>query len=138
MDNMNNMNNMNNPNPYYNQPAPVVTTPVRSIALCIILSIVTCGIYSLIWFYQLNEDTRNLTKNYEGQTSGIALLLAMVTCGIYQLFWMYKQGEKIDRYKASFGVPGGSNGILYLVLSLFGLSIVSMALMQDELNKMPR
>jgi amino acid transporter len=133
------MDNMNNQTPYYNQhPAPVGNTPIRSIALCIILSLVTCGIYALVWFYQLNEDTRNLTRDYEGQTSGIALLLSIVTCGIYQLIWMYKQGEKIDRYKASRGIPGGSAGILYLVLSIFGLSIVSMALMQDELNKMPR
>ncbi len=133
------MDNMNNQNPYYNQhPAPVGNTPVRSIALCIILSLVTCGIYALVWFYQLNEDTRNLTKDYDGQTSGIALLLSIVTCGIYQLIWMYKQGEKIDRYKAAYGVPGGNTGILYLILSIFGLSIVSMALMQDELNKMPR
>ncbi len=132
------MENMNYQNSYVPQPAPESNVPTRSIAACIILSIVTCGIYALVWFYQLNEDTRNLTRDYEGQTSGVALVLSLVTCGIYQLFWMYKQGDKIDRFKASRGVPGGNAGILYLILAIIGLGIVSLALMQDELNKIPR
>ena len=35
------------------------------------------------------------------------------------------------------GIPTGSRSIVYLVLSIFGLSIVAYALMQDTLNKFP-
>ena len=47
----------------------------------------------------------------------------------------YKQGEKIDKAYADRGLPTGSRSIVYLVLSIFGLSIISYALMQDSLNK---
>ena len=32
----------------------------RNIALCIILSIVTCGIYGLIWLVFLTDDTNTV------------------------------------------------------------------------------
>lgn len=41
----------------------------RNIALCIILSLVTCGIYGIYWFVCLTEDTKT-AANVEG-TSGI-------------------------------------------------------------------
>ena len=66
----------------------------------------------------------------------MAVLLTIVTCGIYGLYWAYKQGEKIDAAKANRGVASGNSGILYLILSIFGLGIVAWALMQNELNQM--
>lgn len=108
----------------------------RSIAMCIILSIVTCGIYGIYWFICLTNDT-NAVAQTEGTSGGMAFLLSLVTCGIYGLYWMYKQGEKLDNAKRAKGLSGESNsGILYLILSLFGLGIISYALMQDSLNKL--
>ena len=118
--------------------APAADIPVRSIVTCILLSIVTCGIYLYVWLYNLNEDMRRVTGDTNGPSGGVVILLALVTCGIYMIYWMYKQGDAIDRIKAARGMPNGNTGILYLVLSIFGLSIVSMALLQDELNKMAR
>ena len=48
----------------------------------------------------------------------------------------FKQGEKLDAAKNSRGIPSSNSGILYLILSLFGFSIVAWALMQNELNKL--
>lgn len=126
------------PNGGYPGGGPGTGLEVRSIVLCIILSLVTCGIYSLYWIYVLAEDMKRASRDPNAPSGGMVLLLSIVTCGIYQLFWMYRQGETIDRIKQSIGVFSNNTGIIYLVLSLFGLSIVSMALMQDELNKFPR
>ena len=38
--------------------------------------------------------------------------------------------------KASRGLSSGNSGILYLILAIFGLGIVSYALMQNELNQL--
>ena len=71
-----------------------------------------------------------------GNTSGgMALVFSLITCGIYSISWAYKMGEKLDMARAQRGVPTGSLAIVYLVLSLFGLSIVTFALIQSELNK---
>ena len=107
----------------------------RNVALCIVLSLVTCGIYGIYWFVCLTNDTNTVTGE-EGTSGGLAFLFSIITCGIYSFFWAYKQGEKLDKAKVERGMQSGSNAILYLLLSIFGLSIVAWALMQSELNKM--
>ncbi|MBQ6696687.1 MAG: DUF4234 domain-containing protein [Lachnospiraceae bacterium] len=107
----------------------------RSVATCIILSFVTCGIYMIYWFICLNNDANTVSGDF-GTSGGMALLLTFVTCGIYGIYWMYKQGEKIDNAKRARGMASDNTGIIYLVLSICGLGIVSYALMQDSLNKL--
>ena len=108
----------------------------RNIALCIILSIVTCGIYGLYWIYKLTEDVNKLTGDPNATSGGMVILLSIITCNIYMWYWLYKQGDAIDQVKASRGLSSGNSGILYLILAIFGLGIVSYALMQNELNQL--
>ena len=110
----------------------------RNIGLCIVLSIITCGIYGIYWFVVLANDT-NVASGHaqDGTSGGVAFLLTLVTCGIYGYYWAYKQGEKLNEAKAMRNMPADSNaGIIYLILQIFGLGIVAYALMQNELNKM--
>ncbi len=107
----------------------------RSLATCIILSIVTCGIYSIIWFISMANDL-NVASGNPGDTSGgMAYLLGIITCGIYLWFWLYKAGEKVDTIHSYNGQPKSNSGILYIALAFFGLSIVAYCLIQNELNK---
>ena len=110
----------------------------RNIGLCIVLSIITCGIYAIYWFIVLANETNAASGHaQDGTSGGIAFLLTLVTCGIYGIYWAYKQGEKLNEAKAMGNMPVDSNaGILYLILELLGLGIVGYALMQNELNKM--
>ena len=59
-----------------------------------------------------------------------------MTCGIYHLYWAYTAGEKLDAVRHFRGLPVQSNGVVYLLLSLFDFSVVAWALMQNELNRM--
>lgn len=105
----------------------------RNVALCIVLTIVTCGIYGLYWMVCLNDDAIEVTG--VGQTTGVmAVVFTIITCGIYGFYWCYKMGEKLDMARSKRGVPTGNQAILYLILSIFGLSIISWALIQSELN----
>ena len=107
----------------------------RNIALCIVLSIVTCGIYGIYWFICLSNDANTVSRT-NGTSGGTAFLLSLVTCGIYSFYWMFKQGEKLDAAKTAKGMPSSNSGIIYLVLAIFGLGIISYALMQDSINKL--
>ena len=111
----------------------VVYTTVmpRSVALCVVLSIVTCGIYMFYWIYKLNNEVNELAQEPMATGGGMVILLSIVTCGIYYFFWLYKMGEKTDYIRRI----NASSSILYLVLGLFGLGIVSLALMQDNINR---
>ena len=119
------------------QPTYAMVQP-KNIALCIILSLITCGIYALYWIYTANEDMK-VISNTPGDTSGgMVILLSIVTCGIYEWFWLYKQGQKVDNAKVARGQASGNSAILYLILSIFGLSIVTMAIMQNEINELSK
>ena len=104
----------------------------RNIALCIVLSIVTCGLYGLYWYVCLTNDT-NAAAGTEGPSGGVTLLLTIITSNIYSLYWGYKQGEKIDIIKQKHGQPSSNSNILYLILC-FLIPVVAWALMQNELN----
>jgi TRAP-type C4-dicarboxylate transport system permease small subunit len=106
----------------------------RNIALCIIFSMVTCGIYGIYWFVCLTNDTNTVSEEYD-TAGGTALLLTIITCGIYGLFWAYKRGEKIDVAKLKRGIPAGNGGVLYLLLYIFG-GLIAFALIQNELNQL--
>lgn len=108
----------------------------RDVVVAIILTIVTCGIYGLVWFVNLTDEINSVSNNPSDTSGGVSLLLTLVTCGIYGWIWYFKMGEKLDEASQMRGLPTQSRGILYLVLGLFGLGIVSYALMQDSLNKM--
>ena len=110
------------------------TVQQRNIALCVILSLVTCGIYGLYWFVCMTDDT-NTVANEEGTSGVMALVLTLVTCGLYGLYWAYKCGDKLDKAKADRGMPASNGGVLYLILYIFG-GIIAYALIQNELNKL--
>lgn len=107
----------------------------RNLVLYLVLSVVTCGLFALYWMVVLTDDA-NAASGEQGTSGAMTLLLAIVTCGIYTLYWMYKQGEKIDAAKSARGEASSNTGLIYLVLAVFGLGIVSYALMQNELNKL--
>ena len=106
----------------------------RSVPLCVILSIVTGGIYMLYWYVCVTNETDAVTGE-PGPGGGVSLLLNIVTCGIYGLYWGWKMGDKLDASRARNGVVPGSFSILFLLLNLFGLTIVTLAIVQNELNR---
>lgn len=101
-----------------------------------VLSIVTCGIYNLYWWACL-ADEGNIGAGTPGTSGAGVVLLSIITCGIYGLFWAYSMGDKVNQAKAQRGIVADTNaGLAYLLLNLFGFSLVTNALIQSEFNKM--
>ena len=114
-------------------PAPITK---KSIVTCILLSIVTCGIYGIIWFINMVNDLNTASRDTNATSGGMVFLLSIVTCGIYQFVWFFKAGDQVATAKRfATGMPSESNGVLYLILCLLGLGIVSYCLIQNELNQ---
>lgn len=106
----------------------------RELAMSIILSLVTCGIYGIYWFIVLTDDINKVSNDYK-TSGGMAFLYSLLTCGIYTFIWNYKNGKKLNEAGIRYGKNISDNSILYLVLSLFGFGIISYALMQNDLNQ---
>ena len=92
----------------------------RNIAMYIILSIVTCGIFGIYWFICLTDDSKLAANDNESASGPVAFLLTIVTCGIYSWYWAYKLGDRVDYAANSRGIGDGSSNskILFIVLQL--------------------
>lgn len=99
-------------------------------AICLILSLVTCGIYMLYWMYKVNDELNLLAGNPNGTSGGMVLVFDILTCGIYGIYWNYKMGQNVSRLTGDNFSP-----IVMLLLALFQCSFISLALMQDTINK---
>ena len=105
----------------------------RNIVVQILLSIITCGIYGIYWFITLTDDVAKANSNTD--FSGVkALVFTLITCGIYGIYWNYKIGKEMYEANQKNGIATSDNSILYLVLALFGFSIITYCLVQNELN----
>lgn len=102
----------------------------RSIPLAIILSIVTCAIYTLYWEVKLTDEMNTLLGKTNATSGVMALIYTIITCGIYGIYWLYKMGQNVDEVKGKTG----DTGILYLILGFIGLGIIPLALIQDTIN----
>lgn len=136
--NWNQQNPCQQPYGYGQQPNNYMHHPIqqKNIALCIVLCIVTCGIYSIIWFISMVDDLNYASGQTNEYSGGIVFLLSLVTCGIYMIYWMYKAGEKVNIIRQARGIySDNTTGLIYMVLALFCLSIISCCLIQNELNQ---
>ena len=108
----------------------------RNIGLCIVLTIVTIGIYGLYWLYCIVEDVNTLLEAPNATSGGMVVLLSIVTFSIYMMYWMYITGQALDNYIVTKeNGQNGSRNVLYLVLAIVGLGIVDWALIQNDLNQ---
>ncbi len=121
--------------PTYTQAVQYGYLKERSIALAVVLSILTCGIYTLYWRYQLAASMNALTGD-QSRSAAITLLLEIVTFNIYTVYWGWCAGKNLFEVKRNNGWPYASdNSVLYLVLYLF-FPIVADALTQHEINEL--
>ena len=105
----------------------------RSVAAVIILTFITCGLYSIYWMYSVTEEVSYLT-NDPSFTGGKVILFSLITCGIYTFFWYYSMGQKLMVAQQRHDMMVKDNSLIYLLLAIFGLSIVTIAIMQNDIN----
>ena len=51
----------------------------RNIAVCIVLTLVTCGIYGIYWIVCLTNDVNTVSGDVNGTSGGMVVLLTIVT-----------------------------------------------------------
>lgn len=107
----------------------------RNVALCIIFSIITLGIYGLYWFVHITNDINTLANPEKKTSGGVSLLLTIITCNIYGFFWAYKMGGLLDKAQMDRGKPAQNRAVLYLILELI-IAPVAWILMQSTINSM--
>ena len=108
----------------------------RNVALCVIFSIVTFGIYGLYWMAQINNCANELADPPKKTGGVVAVLLTIITCNIYGIYWAYKMGGMLDAALAKRSMPTQNRSVVYLILAVIQLGFVGWILMQNTINSM--
>lgn len=102
----------------------------RNILVCILLTLVTCGIYGIYWIIMMTREAVSVKDPADGAILEIVLMLILPFVGLYLVEKKFAEG------RAAKGGDAKDNSILYLVLGFFGLGIVPLCMIQNELNKL--
>lgn len=110
----------------------LIELEVKDLAVCILLSIITCGIYNLFWLVSI---VRNVHRLHGSEESVVPEVMLMIFIPFYISFWMYKNGHQM--YEDSQRCHGNldDNGIMYMILTLLGFRLIPYALIQYDLNR---
>lgn len=97
----------------------------RSLLTYVLLSIITCGIYSIYFWYVFAEDMNTLCQGDGEETTNyiVVILLSIVTCGVYGFYWMYKLGNRLQTNAPRYGMAFQENGTTVLLWYLVGALI---------------
>jgi len=106
------------------------------IAKYVILSIITLGIFNVYWQYVQMRFVNTLSG--EEKFSFVKWsLFTIITCGIYHLYYEYVMGREITMLQERFGLSKSEDlPAISIVLSILGLTLVTDAIQQREINMM--
>lgn len=105
----------------------------RSVGAVILLSIFTCGFYYIYLIYKIGQELNDISCS--NTNNGILdILLMFLTCGFYGIYWHYKIARQIEDMEYNLGMRVGSIALICLIVSILFLPLVSMAIIQNELN----
>lgn len=119
--------------PQYGQPGQVPPPPSgyapfrlkadRSLIAYILLTIITCGIYSWYFIYALARDVNAACAGDGKSTAGLIklVLLSMITCGFYGIYWYYSLGNRLAANAPRYGLNFQENGTTVLLWYLVGV-----------------
>ncbi len=102
----------------------------RNIVTCILLSIITCGIYGIYWMIMLAREAVSVKDPSDSGVLEIVLMLFVPFLGIFLC------EKKLAEGCAARNIPHSDNSILYLILGLVGFGIVGLCMLQNDLNKL--
>src|SRR5579863_2119645 len=77
-----------------NEPPPLSSEFRHDIALGIVLSLITCGIYNVYWNSQ-QFKAMNYLLGREEYNFWKWILLTLVTCGLCHVYYEYKMGSDL-------------------------------------------
>ncbi len=97
-----------NGQPGYAAPAYQLSTR-RGMLKTVLLSILTLGIYSIVFYSRLGNDMNLIATRYDGKKTMhyclLCFVLAPVTLGIAGFVWFHKVSNRIGRELARRGLP---------------------------------
>jgi hypothetical protein len=114
----------------------------RNSAIVVVLSLVTCGIYYLLWLYWTDSELKEALGDEEIKP-GQDVLLTIVTCFLWSIYVEYRNAQKIYRALLSRDPNAKNQTEMVLIMNVVALFVgatwlVATYIVQEELNKLAR
>jgi hypothetical protein len=93
--------------------------------------------------YKMGDELRKNSRRDEPRP-GLDVFLTFLTCGLWGIYVAYKYPALISELQQKHGLPKSDLSLVCVILAIFGvwkvygLGLISLALMQNELNKIWR
>lgn len=104
----------------------------KNVVTVILLSIVTCGIYGLVWYWK----TMNALHN-EGHKSLVDPIVQFILLFFYvgNIIFALCADANLNSIREQRGLPVKDNKVLYIILGLL-LPIALIAIVQNDINEL--
>lgn len=117
------------PNEYFYPPK------YRSIVKSLILTLLTCGIYGIIWAIHATDEAANLSCCYDADSYGTPFKVFgyLISFSLYGIFWAWTLFEEMD-----FAFPGDftlQKNLLYVFLHIITFGLSSLVIVQKKINE---
>ena len=111
--------------------APQSADGYCSMAVHVLLMLLTCGVYNLVWIYRVTKYLNCVEGNQPRNATNKLLLCMFVP--FYSIYWTYQSAQRIDKLAKQKG-RASDISTLCLVLAIL-LPIVPPILMQAKINE---
>ena len=118
------------------QGASIAGFEPQNILVNIILTVITFGIYSWVWFYRNAKRVRQLNGE-STKGCGDELLLYIFGGVLYGMYWYYTRSKQLNAAAKQLGYDGiFLSPMLYLLLAVFTPSVFQLAFLTANFNKL--
>ena len=101
----------------------------RNIITCLLLSVITCGIYGIYWAFTVGREAVSVKDDEDGG------VLEGVLCALVPFIGFYLTEKKFAEGCYNRGIVHEDRSVMYLILGLI-LPIVDLCIVQNDLNKL--
>lgn len=106
----------------------------RDPVMVLVLSFVTCGIYLFYEIYKVSSEIRDALGRQDVNPT-MDLVLGIFTCGLYFIYLAYRYPQLILEMQDRVRLPRNDISLVSIILAVCGLSMISIFMIQTELNK---
>ena len=99
----------------------------KNIALSVILSVITLGVYAVFWVKSITDDIAKLEKTEINSFLETAMFFIVPFFAVY---WLYENGKKMAKL-----ADDADFSIVYSIQGLFMLCLFALALIQNQIHK---
>ncbi len=80
----------------------------RGLLKTFLLSLITCGIYDLVLYYQISDDINTIASDYDGKKTMnyilLILIIAPLTLGIGAIVWNHRLSKRMGNELSRRGI----------------------------------